>query len=521
MHLRKMAALLSVLLLLSLAWATQAQVEPVIPVEPVATQDPNAPGNVPSLENAGQFGQQGAAPSDSGAGDQPQAVTQPQATDTCPALIEQAFTATQLSCEGAAAGRACIGNGIVEATARSGDLAFAQPGDTARFSDLSTLRVRTSGTENNLWAVVQADAQFNTTAGSAAAATLVFFGDVNVTDAGEAFNPNVRTGSILATRGLNVRRAPDNQSAVVFQLQFQDSVTVTGLSVDEQWVRIEIPSVYANAGWVYAPYIDVEGGAETLPTVTQDSPRPQLDRPDFGPMQAFTLSSTLYDTCPNVPDSGVLLQSQSGVASDLRVRVNGAELAFNGTLFVQAIPNDTLRVTVLEGNVTVVAGGTGQGAGRGNQVSVPIDASLNSTGTPSVQPFDLMTLGALPISLLPRQFALVGGQPAQADAPQGQLQTGGQQASVEAGGTPPTTPDSGCRITASDGPVELRNGPGEVYAVAGALALGETLVGDGIALSADGSDFWYRTPAGWVRVGTVTTTEACQSLAPVSAPPPG
>ncbi len=529
--------LLLLCLMLGLAWLTlaaQAQTEPVIPVLPAETEEPGtSPGNVPSLENAGQFGQQqgqgdddpAAAPADQA--EQPAAI-QPQGGAACPTLVQEAFNASQLVCEGAAPGQACVGNGIVEVTARTDDVTLAQPGDTARFSDLSTLRVRTDGTENNLWAVVEADTQFNTSAGNAASATLVAFGDVNITDRGEAFNPSVRTGTVLATRGMNVRRNPDNQAVVVYQLQGQDNIVVTGITADREWIRMEIPSVYGGIGWVYAPYIDVPGGAETLPTVTQDSPRPELNRPTFGPMQAFSLSSTLYDTCPNVPDSGLLMQSQSGTSSNLRVRINGAELAYNGTVYIQAVAGQTMTITVLEGDAILIAGGSEQSANGGDQLTVTIDNNLEATGRPQISGVALATFEGLPVGLLPRRFAVSGtgdvdSQPAQPAQPP--TDTGGQAQPPTATGTGDTgagqPPADGCVISAESGDRELRGGPGVNYSIVGSLQQGQSVEGTGVAVSATGDSVWYETTQGWVPITAVTTSSACQSLPPVAAPPPG
>ncbi|MCU0511214.1 MAG: SH3 domain-containing protein [Anaerolineae bacterium] len=445
-------------------------------------------------------------------------------TDLCPALVQDAYNATALTCPTLASGEACLGNGVIEASPRADlpDFQFELPGNKARLADLSELRLRTLDTESRAWTVVTA--QFPLSSTDAASPPLntafVMVGDVTIADDGQLFSAGARSATVLATSGINVRRTPDTSGVVVWQLTPSEQVTVTGRSRDQQWIRIEIPGRFGGIGWVYAPYLDVTGGAETLPFVSADSPRPDLSPPEFGPMQAISLlSAVTAATCTNTPDSGILVQSPSGIALEagVRLRVNDAVITLNGTAFIQAQAGAALLVSVLEGEARLTVGETTISGTTGSRLSVTMSANLEPQGEPAVSPADAARLAALPITLLPREFALVAAPAAGSDSAPATEGTVGGISTAPIAATPQPTAEP-CLLTAADTVRNIRSGAGTNFEVVALLQPGETIAAS--AAVAEGPFLWYQTERGFIRFDTVQASAGCGALtgAPVAAP---
>ncbi|MCA9893904.1 MAG: SH3 domain-containing protein [Anaerolineae bacterium] len=524
---RLFASVLLVSMLLVSAIGVLAQDNPPpTPFIPVATQ-PGSGGDAAPTLDAPIFATPTADSSTSETGDTVPAeetpaeveatpappVDQPPAqANQCPIQVQEAFTATELICTDLLPGIACIGNGVIQAQQRTATetFAFAQPGDRTEFTSLNDLTLQTLSSPNQVWAVVEAQAPFSTRAGNGSAnATLVAFGDVSLTNTGDNFDPNFLTASVLAQQGLNVRRTPDERGVVVYQLKPTDEVIVTGRTIDDQWVRIVIPNAFAATGWVYAPYMDVPGGIVVLPIVTVDSELPQLEAPEFGPMQAFTLRSTQYPPeCDATPDSGLLIQSPDGLADAILMRINGVRIELNGSIFVQAQPSANLQIDVLEGEAVVSANGSSVTANTGNAVTVLLTEDMQANGTPNVAAYDQAAITPLPTRLLPRPFGIASASGAAAPASTGDT-------SAPDTTTPPEA--TTCVITASDAPKNIRSGPGVDYPTVGTLETGQTAIATGQAT--DSFNFaWYQIEQGWVRFDTVDSSMGCIDLPEVTTP---
>lgn len=387
---------LAILMLVTLcgigvASAQQPPSQPTLP-----PLDPNIPTLVPSDSSA-------------------QAPSLP--TTLCPNQVQGAFNATKLICEGLQDGEACLGNGIVEASPREGvsDFAFGQPADKTALVNVQSLKLRTLDTENALWAVTSAKNLLSTTNDQSVAVTMIAFGDVTITDDSDIQQPvsgNVRNGTVIADFGLIIRRAPDATGAAIWQLRSGEVVQVTGQLGDKTWYRVVVPNGFGTSGWVYAPYLDVSGDLTTLQFVDVNSVVPTAIPQatiEFRTMQAFTLSSAVTDvSCVDTPNSGVLLQSPDGVSSSVRTRVNGAEIDFNGTIYLQAQANAVLSVIVLEGEAAFNVDGNRSEVVSGQVVNIGVDANLSANSAPIPDLADTSRLSSLPFALLPRPIALAG-----------------------------------------------------------------------------------------------------------------
>jgi hypothetical protein len=349
---------------------------------------------------------QPAAPADTS---QPAA---PTLSRTCPAQVAAAFNAARLICENLQDGQACLGNGIVEAAARVEGAALAQPADRRALTDFTSLRLRTLDTENGLLTVLAARPRMLTVNNQLVNVLLIAFGDVTLADDADVVQEvaGQRTGRVIADFGLNIRRRPDGGSDVLWQLRPGETVTVTGRLADRSWVRVVIPNGFGTPGWVYAPYLEVAGGIETVAVVDVNTPAPTpvpQQTPEFANMQALLISSRDVDpACADAPNSGLLLQTPDGVAARVRTRINKVIVEFNGTLFIRSQPNASFSAIVLEGEARFVANGFPSEAVAGLEVIVGVDGQSQAVSAPVPDTYDPVLIRNLPVALLGRPVVL-------------------------------------------------------------------------------------------------------------------
>ena len=433
----------------------------------------------------------------------------------------------------------CLGNGTVDSTFGADvDAGFSQANDRVQVSSLDQLRLISDST----WTVVRAQLELLTSDGNDIAnAAMVAYGNLTLTDTGQVAQGGARNGTVIASNGMNVRRAPGSAGVVVWQLQGGQEITVTGISADREWIRMVIPNRFSGTGWVYAPYIDVEGGSETLTVVTENSPLPDFDAPEFGPGQSFELLSALSseegDCDETIPASGLLMQSPSGTPDNLRFMVNSAEIQFNGTIFIQAEADEVLRVSVLEGQSTVIFDGSQATASVNNRVNVPLDANLVVNGAPEAEPFNPGELPGIPTSILPRQIAF-GSAPVDETAIEEPVddevvvdETEDEEADDTSDTTRPagfvtpqpltsntTTTTGNCTLSAPNEVRNVRAGASTAFDIIQVLQPGDSVAGVGQAVG-ELNLTWYQTDTGgWIRIDTIEASSGCSTLPVVEAP---
>jgi uncharacterized protein YgiM (DUF1202 family) len=461
--------------------------------------------------------------------EEPEATADPESTEeavtetittvsTCPIGVQDAYTATELICTGLASGEGCIGNGSVSTTfgAEVTGLSFANANDRVRLSSIDQLTLSSS----SAWSVVSGRLELKTKVGNTVAADFLLVGDVTLSDSGRAAATGAANATVIAQRGMNVRRTPANDGVVVWQLQGGEEVTVTGITADRVWIRIVIPNEFAATGWAYAPYLEVEGGVEVLPVVTANSEVPDLAPPEFGSMQSLELLSAVTpDECgASEPDSGMLIQSPSGTAESLRFQINGVIIEFNGTIYVHAQAGSALNVDILEGSASIIdAQGSTLGGVVNERLSAPLDENLAPSGAFTASNYDAADFENLPIRLLPRVIAF-GFEPID-EAP---VNTGGFVTSTPVGGSsePVVQTSSECTLTAPNEVRNIRSGPSTLYEVVRTLQPNESVRAVGQAIGEAGL-VWYQTDTGgWLREDSVSTSDECTILQVVETPPP-
>jgi hypothetical protein len=200
--------------------------------------------------------------------------------------------------------------------------------------------------------------------------------------------------------------------------------------------------------------------------------------------------------CVGAPESGLLLQTETGQTG--RLRVKGLEITLAGTIFLQTPPEQLLTVYVIEGEAAV-AGSIVQ---SGYQISFPIQTDTAIAVTPLISAYDFARLAALPTEILPR-YTYIGIDLATliTPAPAG---TGSPIANVLV--------TDRCVITTGPGGSNLRGGPGAEFPVRGVLAMRETAYPISRTMGTDGQVWWELAQNLWVSGVTTVSGGDCVAV---------
>lgn len=412
----------------------------------------------------------------------------------CPALVRAAYSATDLECSDLAPGEACFGNRPLDVTALDTG-SFTRPGH--RINGVQALSSGTMRPDAGEWGM----AELNIASGTPGqTVTMIVFGAVALEDAsGQSAPVNTLPARVTFPGGTNLRAQPAEDAPIVAPLVAGQIIPATGRLEDGSWFQLVLDS--ERSGWARADVIRVEGDLEWIPVVTADDPAPESL---YNPLQAFNFSSTEQDAlCAEAPDSGILLQA----AQPISMLINGADVQFDGTIYLQA-PRE-MTIHVLEGTMQVTSGGETQTANAGKRIRVRYDTGAQTLAAPRTpEDYHYARMLPLPLDLLPREvpepvFNLLGVvTPAVPN-----------QSALEG-----IIDDSPCTAAALN-EVRLRQGPGREYPIQGALYANETARPDGTAIGSDGM-LWLRLAQGvWVRDDIVLTRGRCADLPTVEAPP--
>jgi hypothetical protein len=392
------------------------------------------------------------------------------AQNTCAAGLQAAYASTRLECADLNPGEVCYGSRTLEITALD-EGHFDRPGD--RISGLQTLESEAAGIAITRFPLNHPDRLV----------TMLILGEVTLENLSEAEQPVL----ILPLRvsfaaGAILRSEPDAESNQVAPLLSGQQLNATGVLESGEWLRLLLDD--GRSGWVRADLVTLEGDVALLPVVTADDAPPESL---LSPLQVLEFTSgEINAECRDAPPAGLLLQTDEAVT----LNVNGAELLFDGTVFIQREAD--MFVHVLEGSATVTSADVSQRANAGQRLRLP--EGEDGLGAPyAAELYIYVQMRALPLDLLPRPLeslpvSLYGlATPAVPD----------QAPLVTLTGADP------CTIAAVNSDVRLRLGPGQYYPVQMSLQPGETIRPDARAEGTDGQLWWRLAQDLWVRSDVV------------------
>jgi hypothetical protein len=334
--------------------------------------------------------------------------------DSCPAIVDTALKAADTSCNTTARNQVCYGNIKLTAEAQPDvtSLTLDKPGDMAAMKDVKTIALSPLDAPSKQWGVALMRLQANlpdTLPGQNV--TFLMFGDVQVQN---AIDPNAALVTLNAspTQRLNVRVGPSTSEKLVARVAGKDTVVVDGRLADNSWVHVALSG--GQSGWVAASYLNITGdlGTVTVISETDTTPHPP------SPMQAFYFKSGIGDApCQTAPSSGLLMQTPGGTER-VAFKINGVDVSFGSTLYLQAQPSKEMIINVVEGFARAEAFGKVAVAIAGSRLRIPLDANLNASAAPiGPEVYSNDDVKNLPVNLLERAITVAP------PAPKAELQT--------------------------------------------------------------------------------------------------
>ncbi|MBA3868647.1 MAG: SH3 domain-containing protein [Anaerolineae bacterium] len=317
----------------------------------------------------------------------------------CPALVRQAFAATDSVCQNTDSNQACYGNSHLQAKSNGNipNFTFSQPGDRVNLSDVKSLQLSPMTLDTGEWGVALMHIQANLSAKSNKNLMLLAFGDVAIENT--APTPTAADVQVGGKEAVNVRLLPNVKAGAVAVLQPGQQVTAVERLADNSWLRINLPDS-GETGWIRGDLITTTNDLRSL-NVTQ------ADQPNYRPMQAFTFSSgNDQQNCAEIPQDGLIIQTPEG-AGEVRLWINQVVVKLGSTVYFQAQPNGDMIITTLEGHATVEALGISYTAVAGTSVRVKLDADMKPVAPPRLpESYSVAAVQNLPVSDLQRPIAI-------------------------------------------------------------------------------------------------------------------
>ena len=398
---------------------------------------------------------------------------------TCGALVDMALTSTTEECSDMEANSVCVGSVVISDGATS-----LEPGSALSANDVSTIRSSALDLDAGAFGIV---------AMNVADATLLLFGEAELENL-SADIPSIDV-QVSHPTGSFARETPSADSAVVSPLFAGQLLAATGRMEDSTWIRVAVPG--SGTGWVSASAIRVVNELDDLDdvdVVEADAPIDLLYRP----MRDLKLRTGLNDApCPPGFESGLLVQTPDETGMSLALNINNRIVQVMGTAFIQAPTDETLFVTVLEGEASVSHDGRAVPVVEPEQLVVASEVQVNER--------DYARMEMLPLHLLPRRFTMT---------------VTWEEAIIPAQNNPLAgiTPEDPCTITVVND-VNVRTGPGLEYPLRGTMLANQSAKPDGRAIGTEGEVWWRLTAGAWLRFDVAFNVGTCSDLPMIEAIP--
>lgn len=423
------------------------------------------------------------------------------AQDDCPTLERAAFAEARVWCVSLISDSACYGNPLAAAET-SAELPFASSGDLVPLQTLTALSTTTD--ENQFGVALMQSSTFAVDDWTPVELRWVLLGEAQVNDISPTFAP--RISAIEAEQGANLRSSAAEDAGLIATLPVNTNVHLLALSQGGDWVQVLLRD--GRAGWVVASAVDADM-SDLPPASTVDT---ASFTPYGTPFTQVTLTSGRDDArCGDAPESGVMVQVMSPDATTA-LNINGADVTFDGTLYLQAVP-DALTVHVLEGEATVSAVEQTVTASSGQAVTVAFaedeDGETVIEAVDEPASYDFARVDDLPVELLARAIyigidlaQIITPRPAEDVSPIADVLV--------------TDP---CRITTGETGTNLRGGPGTEFPIRGVMAFRESAAPVGRATGTDGGNWWMLARNVWVSAATTVTGGDCIAVPQVTRVP--
>lgn len=272
-------------------------------------------------------------------------------SSTCPAIVERALTEIGNNCQDMGRNSVCYGYYRVDATFTEimAEDFFSRPADMADLTQLQTITTQPLDTDLDQWGIAVVKAQANipdTLPGQSV--TFLLLGDTTMENVVVPEQPPTvasETVEIVVNTNVNVRSAPSPLANLVGDVQSGAVLPCTGASLEGDWLQVFF---MGEPAWISRHAVQTNDDLNRLQVVAGAQ---------YAPMQAFRFETGIArPTCPEMPPSAVIVQSPSQTMVTLAV--NGAEITLASTVALQSTPQNTMRLSTLDGSAWLDGGRT-------------------------------------------------------------------------------------------------------------------------------------------------------------------
>ena len=133
----------------------------------------------------------------------------------------------------------------------------------------------------------------------------------------------------------------------------------------------------------------------------------QLDTEPNNRLNSFRIRTGFGDApCNEAPESGVLIQTPDGVG-EVQFTVNGVDIALGSTAYLQAVPEETMNISVVEGQAQVTSQGQTEQVAAGTRTQIELNEEGLAVSPPSpAEPYEEPELQRLPVQRLTRPVTI-------------------------------------------------------------------------------------------------------------------
>ncbi len=299
---------------------------------------------------------------------------------TCAQLLSNVEQHLAGGCRSLDRDQVCYGNRTLKVEyTDSGTSTFAKEGDIAPLNTIKSITAGPLNPDQNEWGVAVLKVRASNLAGTSAGqvVTFILYGDTTLSKpTASAAAPNAPPATTCGgtiTRFTYLRAKPGTYEQKVDQLPVNTVVTVTGRLADNSWFAAESQG---KIGWLAAQTVKLDCDAASLAV---DDPSAPWVMPGLSAFY-FTTGVGSQASCTDIPPSGMLVQSPGG--RKVTFKANGADITMGSTIILRATQNKSMTISVVEGQVTAVIGGSRQTFGAGQEATIPLTGvdGLEATG---------------------------------------------------------------------------------------------------------------------------------------------
>jgi uncharacterized protein YraI len=347
--------------------------------------------------------------------------TEAERIDACTTLTRSAYSAITAACANTRSNQACLLSGPINIEDANGAQMLSSVGANMSLADVRVLQSTPLDEAASGYGMTYMRLPTQTVGGGAVGLKVIAIGDVSIlnpaiqnivlddeppieaTESSDATPIPQVALDLVVTGGssINVRGGPTTNAGVVASGQSGVTYRVVGRNADSTWFYVELPE--GGTGWMFSDLVSVTGDTSSLPVteaaVVAPASSAQSGGSQGGAVSFYMTSNANDSQCKRGPESGLMLYAPVGYENLAQVTINGVNIRFQGTLFIQAEAGASMNIYSVDGGGEVRAMNQTEYLYSNSRTTVLLDGDLNPASAPGdPENYDYRIVRALPLS---------------------------------------------------------------------------------------------------------------------------